>query len=194
MPGCRSTTSTPPPVEERTRGDNKQERGGLLANWWMSASRFPLLGCHFSNKKLLPLLHSAKNTRETTLREVTPKVRDAYMLCWVSLFCRFSHFLSFFPFGGVLWAVRVVNKAPDNRGASSCTCEQPGAQASSSSHLVYVAVAGSASVLWNERTRCFAPFFFFPLPLLLYLSERAVTGDGVDTSWVRLVWHIRGIK
>lgn len=62
-------------------------------------ARSPLL----KQKASTPLLQSAKNTRETTLREVTPKVRDEYMLCWVSLFSRFSHFLLFLSLLGAFY-------------------------------------------------------------------------------------------
>lgn len=195
MPGCR-LPPPPPPSKSARGGDHKQERGGLLANWWMSASRFPLLGRHFSNTKASPPPPTRPRIREKPPWE---RLRQRWGMCICSAGFHSSavssiFFLSFF-FGGVLWAVRVVNKAPDNRGASSCTCEQPGAQPSSSSHQVYVAVAALLPCYETSEHAALLFFFFFlsHFPLFLHLSERAVTGDGVDTSWVRhSLTHPRG--
>lgn len=88
----------PPPTKEQCGGTaNRSEAGCLLTDEWARAGS-PCSVATSQTKSFSPLLHAAKNTRETTPREVTPKVRDVRMLCRVSLHRRFSHFAFFLSY------------------------------------------------------------------------------------------------
>lgn len=204
----RASTSTPPPHVERTRGTtNRSEAGCLLTDEWARAGS-PCSVATSQTKRFPPPLG-----QEPVEIETWEGLRQRWGMCICSAVFHSSVvsliFLSFCLFWGVLWAVWVVNKAPDNRGASSCTCGQPDVQpssfSSSSSNVVCVALAGLLPCYETSEHAALLCFFLFFLKVLssfcspsrshpARLSERAVTGKGVDTSWVRPVWHIRGVK
>lgn len=188
---------TPPPHVERTRGTtNGSEAGCLLTDEWARAglpARSPLLKQNASPPPL---------GQEPVEIETWQGLRQRWGMCICSAVFHSSVvsliFLSFCLFLGA-W---VVNKAPDNRGASSCTCGQPDVQpssfSSSSSYLVYVAVAAllpcyetseHAALLWFPFFFCFC-FLKGPLLLLLPLSvsSRSALGTSCDRqrSWHQL--------